>query len=397
MRTRSHCIAVILIVSIILAYTAGTTGQVPPTDYYVGYELSFSRTIANKGPVTIDLTLNELTTPTTSLFMNDSSQVVKLISSSHKVTTSADPDGNLVGILQVERMLKPGQSVTIETSFKAFPRMTQKRRFEWNPELEYSRSGLKQDIPKELTEKYCSSSGPWRINDADQSWLSVRRLAFKLAGNETNVLKAVMRLVEWTGQNVKYPSVKGDRILLPNETLTVLEGDCDEQANLIISFCRTLGIPAYLQYGCMYLPSKVEKVSKFDGRLSFHFDRIGWHAWAMIYVPPWEWLPVDMTIGYSKEDAFLAIQAAAPQTLSTIISGNYFMADYVTEANYFGEQLKRTEVRIEQKETMKPIAISPEYQATAAVLATTITLVGFGVSIVATYVILRRRSKNRLG
>lgn len=395
MKARSSCTAAILIVSILLGYTMGTSGQASPTDYYIGYELSFSRKVSNLGSTMIDLTLNELTAPTTLLFMNDSSQLVNLVASNSKVVPTADQDGNSIGALQVERMLKSGQSVTIENSFKAFLRMTQRRQFEWNPEIDYPSSGLKQDIPKELIEKYCGPNGPWKINDADQSWSSLRGLAYRLAGNETNVLRAVMKLVEWTGQNVKYPSIKGDRILLPNETLTALEGDCDEQANLVISFCRVLGIPAFLQFGCMYLPSKVEETSKFNGRLSYHFDRLGWHAWAMVYVPPWQWLPVDMTIGYSEENVFLVILASAPQTLSTIVSGNCFTIDYVTETNLFGEQLRSMEVHIEQKELMRPIAISPQYQATAFALVATIVLICFGASIVMTYVILRRRPKDR--
>ena len=42
---------------------------------------------------------------------------------------------------------------------------------------------------------------------------------YKLAENETNVLRAVMQLIIWVGQNIKYPAVRRDRIMPPNETL----------------------------------------------------------------------------------------------------------------------------------------------------------------------------------
>jgi len=360
--------------------------------YYIGYDLSFSTTIINKGPAVIHLTSNRLTDPTMFLFPNDTSQTVRLMTSSHSFKIEADPDGNQIGIFQVERSLQPGQSITIEVSFRAYLQLTATRQLEWTPQLEYSFSGNKQEIPQELVKKYCSSAGPWRIDDPSPSWRSVRELADRLAQNETNVLRAVMLLVAWVGQNIKYPSTRRDRIQLPNETLVYREGDCDEQANLIISMCRTLGIPAYLQSGCVYLPAKADKGSKFDGHLSFELDRIGWHAWAMIYVPPWGWLPVDMTMGYSKEYPILAIQGAATQALSSVTSNNYLVTDYVSETNRDAEELKRTEAYVEEKESIRPIAISPEYQATAGVGATTAMLIAFGIAVVGVYIAVRSRA-----
>jgi hypothetical protein len=116
----------------------------------------------------------------------------------------------------------------------------------------------------------------------------------------------------------------------------------------------------------------------------------------MVYIPPWGWLPVDMTIGYSEEEPLQAIQAAAAQSLGTVISNNYFVKDYVSEANRDGEQLRRTAVRIERRASMKPIGISSEYQASDAATLTTVLLIGFGAIILTVYVIARSRTRNRL-
>jgi len=361
-------------------------------DYYIGYDLSFSTTVVNRGSTVIHLTSNRLTDPTMFLFPNDTSQTVRLTASSHSFKIEADPDGNQMGIFQVEKSLQPRQSITFEVSFRAYLQLTAARQLEWNPQLDYSFSGHKQEIPRGLVEKYCAPAGPWRIDDPSPSWRSVRELASRLAQNETNVLRAVMLLVAWVGQNIKYPATRRDRIFLPNETLAYNEGDCDEQANLIISMCRTLGIPAYLQSGCIYLPARVDEGSKFDGHLSFQLDRMGWHAWAMIYVPPWGWLPVDMTMGYSKEYPFLAIQGAAIQALSTMISNNCLVTDYVSETNHDAEELKRTEAYVEEKDSIKPIDMSPEYQATAGVTTTTTMLIAFGMVVVGVYVAVRSRA-----
>jgi len=360
--------------------------------YYIGYDLSFLTTVINRGSTVIHLTSNRLTDPTMFLFPNDTSQTVRLTASSHSFKIETDPDGNQMGIFQVEKLLQPRQSITIEVSFRAYLQLTATRQLEWNPQLEYSFSGRKQEIPRELVERHCAPAGPWRIDDPSPSWRSVRELAFRLAQNESNVLRAVMLLVAWVGENIKYPTTRRDRIFLPNETLVHSEGDCDEQANLIISMCRILGIPAYLQSGCVYLPAKVDKGSKFDGHLSFHLDRIGWHAWAMIYAPPWGWLPVDMTLGYSKEYPLLAIQGAAIQALSTIISNNYLVTDYVSETNRDAEELKRAEAYVEEKDSIKPMEMPPEYQATAGVRTTTTMLIAFGIVVVGVYVAVRSRA-----
>jgi len=389
--------ATLLIVALVLILQpAGAMNQTGPADYYMAYDLSFSINVINDGSSTIDLAASTLTSPTMFLFFNNTSQTVRLTSSSHKVVIASDSERNPIGLFQVDRHLGPGQSILIQADFRAFTMLTPMRRFEWTPELEYHSSGLMREIPRELIAQYCVPAGPWKINDAADSWRSVRELALKLAGNETNVLKTVVRMIDWLGQNVRYPTTKRDRILLPDETLAALEGDCDEQSNLIISLCRIVGIPAYLQCGCTYLPSKVEKRTRYDGRVSFELDRLGWHAWAMVYIPPWGWLPVDMTMGYSKEDALRAIQTAAPQALSTLISNNYFTKDYVSEANHDAEQLKRMNVRIEQRDIMKPIEISSEYQASGHAWITTLILICLGVVVLSAYVAARAKRRREL-
>lgn len=394
MKTRLSSVALLLVVAL-SAVGSRATECSPSEKYYIGYDLSFSTTITNRGSSVIHMSSNRLTTPLIYLFQNDTTQTIRLTSHSHSIKTGTDPDGNLIGIFQVEEALQPGQSIKIEANFRAHLYLTSERQFAWKPELDYSASGLKNEIPKELADKYCAQAGPWRIDEPTPSWQSVRELAFNLAKNETNILKAVMELVTWVGMNIKYPTTRRDRILSPNETLSLREGDCDEQANLIISLCRVLGIPAYLQSGCMFLPARTDKGSKFDGRFSFHLDRVGWHAWAMVYIPPWRWIPVDMTMGYSKEYPLLAIEAAAIQTFSAVMSNNHLVTDYVSETNRDGERLKRTDVYIEERQTMKTIAISSEYQATENVSTSTLVLVAFGMIVIGVYVVVRHKAKRK--
>jgi hypothetical protein len=39
--------------------------------------------------------------------------------------------------------------------------------------------------------------------------------------------------------------------------------------------------------------------SYWDGHVTTTLHNIGYHGWAMIYIPPWGWLPYDMTLGWS--------------------------------------------------------------------------------------------------
>jgi hypothetical protein len=385
-----------LIFVILIGQMTSIMSQISTADFYIAYDLSFSTRITNDGSSAFDLSSNRLTTPVIFLLPNITSQMIRLVSSNPALVIANDQDGNQIGVFQIERRLEPRQTAVMETRFRAFARLTPTRRFEWNPSLEYSSSGTTNEIPKEVIEKYGISVGPWKTSETSLPWMSVRELAFRLAGNGTNVLKVVTQLIDWVGQNIRTTSVKRDRILFPNETLTTHEGTSDEQANLIISLCQILGIPAYLQCGYVYLPSRTNDASIYGGHLSLHSNRITWHAWAMVYIPPWGWLPVDMTMGYSEEDPLQAIFAAAPQTLTTVVSNNYFLQDYVSETNRDSTQLGRLGVQIEQKESMTAIEISPQYRATNTASTTIVVLISFGAIILTAYVILRRKSRLRL-
>jgi transglutaminase-like putative cysteine protease len=385
-----------LIFAILISQTTNVMSQMSSSDYYVAYDLSFSTRVTNEGSSAFDLSSNRLTAPVVFLPRNSTSQITRLVSSNPALAVTSDQDGNSIGIFQIEKRLEPKQTAVMETRFKAFERLTATRRFEWSPSLEDPSSGTTNEIPKELIEKYQVSASSWKTNGTNVSWAPIRELAFRLAGNETNALKIVARLIDWVGQNTKITTAKRDRILFPNETLTTHEGTSDEQANLIISLCRTLAIPAHLQCGYVYLPSGTNTASMYGGHLSLHSDRITWHAWAMVYVPPWGWVPVDMTMGYSEADPLQAIFAAAPQTLSTVISNDYFLQDYVAEVNRDSMQLGRLSVQIEHDESMALIEISPQYRASSNVNTTTAVLIGFGAIILVTYMILRTRHRHQM-
>ena len=75
-----------------------------------------------------------------------------------------------------------------------------------------------------------------------------------------------------------------------------------------------------------------------------------------------------------------------------MISNNCLVTDYVSETNRDAEELKRTEAYVEEKDSIKPMEMPPEYQATAGVRTTTTMLIVFGTIVVGVYVAVRSRA-----
>jgi transglutaminase-like putative cysteine protease len=184
---------------------------------------------------------------------------------------------------------------------------------------------------------FCVSAPPWLTEDEE-----IRRTALGLVDNETNVLRIVKKFVAWIWENIKYPSQGHEVPFYPNETLKNREGDCDDQAILFATFCRILGIPSYVQTGCVYLSTFQSNATAWDGHIISELSRIGWHGWAAVYIPPWGWLPVDLTfvIG-SLDDPVNAIECSAATLQQVIQYMNISESDYVASTRSYRDFLQK--------------------------------------------------------
>jgi len=90
--------------------------------------------------------------------------------------------------------------------------------------------------------------------------------------------QAAGRLSEWVAQNITYAIPGGGTA---RKTYDTLSGECGAHSILLAAFCRAVGIPARVVWGCMYTPN-------FGG--SF-----GQHGWNEIYMGKTGWIPVDAT------------------------------------------------------------------------------------------------------
>jgi len=263
---------------------------------------------------------------TLGLFMNNTWQTVELVNSTFPMETKVDEDGNSIAVLEFPNSaLNPGSDV----SFTVWYHIVSKPRT--IPIISEDESDNLTEIPNDLKSKYTQKEGSWQTNNP-----TLQELADNLTGGERRVLSIVKNFVEWIRDHIDYPSPQARHEVpyYPNETYARREGDCDDQAMLLITLCRIMGIPSYLQTGCIYLQNRpFYQDSIWEERLSIVEQRIGWHGWAVVYVPPWGWLPVDLT--YVLEglgDPLNAIRHGAVTRQETIQYMNVSHTDYVASS-----------------------------------------------------------------
>jgi transglutaminase-like putative cysteine protease len=90
--------------------------------------------------------------------------------------------------------------------------------------------------------------------------------------------EAAKRLSEWVAEEIGYDIPGGASA---RNTYDVKEGECGAHSRLFAAFCRAVGIPARVVWGCLYVPN-----------LGGSF---GQHGWNEVYMGEAGWIPLDTT------------------------------------------------------------------------------------------------------
>lgn len=385
-----------LFILLITAIVPNVSAEVNfPKGGYTTYEIVLTDVIRNGGMGIYRLADDERMV---NLPMNNSWQTFYIVESSYPVQNGAyDDDGNRVAYLNMPLGLGSNERVVVNVTYHANVYSKE------IPQVDEALSGSLKDIPEELTNSYCQPIGPWQFNRTDWKYLS--NIVNANVKNESNVLRILYNFVRWIGRNVDPPSEEHIMAFYPNETYsqqnfeygTHGEGDCDDQANLLITFCRIVGIPAYLQIGCIYLPTEEYAINKdvglYGGHLSMEERHIGFHGWAMVYVPPWGWVPVDMTWGYEQsEGPSSAITQSAIVTVSTISLLNVIKTDYVLDDYEWTKNLVNSNLYVDEIYSMRLLA-APEYEQLplAELLPTSFGIILIAIIILTLYGVARHR------
>ncbi|MBI5902517.1 MAG: transglutaminase family protein [Deltaproteobacteria bacterium] len=116
----------------------------------------------------------------------------------------------------------------------------------------------------------------------------IRELALRLSSGASTEQGAVMSVLNWVVDNVKYRTPIPDYDAL--RTLKTGEGNCQNYAHLSVALLRSIGIPARVVGGLSL--GKRWKVPLEKGALLQGIGQ-GGHAWMEVWYPDLGWVPYD--------------------------------------------------------------------------------------------------------
>jgi transglutaminase-like putative cysteine protease len=390
-----NSIARIVFLTIIILSVPNWTVKAPRNwnVYYYRLKMSF----INNGSGSYNTTLEDRLFL---IFPNTSTQQVYIYEADPNVKRIfTDEDGNLLAELDLSEIIEPGGNITVTIIIMV--NITLRNL----PEISIDSSGSFSDIPAELA-NYTVSSGAWRYEDEGLKYIA--DLAAQIKGNDTNILRVVSKMVEFIGSRVRYPG--GEELRppqYPNQTLPRTGemgwGDCDDQSALLIVMLRSVGIPSYLQTGGVVSPFYSISGETWDGHLTVVSRGIGWHGWVEAYVPPWGWLPVDITYGYysHREDPLSSIRYSASARELMLESERYSTIDFVEEYLKTERRIRGSSLYVHMEEDVseKPFSDGDSHlvgqpEETTVLLA--LCLVTLIVSVAMLIVLLRRAGPRRV-
>ncbi|MGQ9759691.1 MAG: transglutaminase-like domain-containing protein [Candidatus Methanomethylicaceae archaeon] len=280
------------------------------------YEYSINITLVNKGdPFIPDFPgtpyyylLNQNIFPNTT-YQNVILKEVLLDGVPAQFVLSEDMDGNPWIKILTNRSLGKDENASLYMNFLVEVN---------NRSFDLSGIGKISEIPKELSDKY-SLVGVWDPSNIQID--EILSVVNSIKANEENVLSIVLKILEWFEENISYnPGLKAPQDVWT--TFSTKSGDCDDQANLFVLFCRILGIPAYTSLGSIYLSGT--QLMEEDNNMLFNLTNVVWHGWVMVYLPTKNgggWYPVDLTF---FKDAYSWNRHIKSNSLLDHINGSAF-------------------------------------------------------------------------
>ena len=337
------------------------------------YLYNSTYTFENRGDDAYRLTEDDATI---ALFQSNSWQTIRIQNATHAVAREyLDVDGNRLAVLDLPSEIAANSSLVLSVIYEIESADRPK------PKIDPAEAGLLSDIPPGLVEEFCVETETFTTKDE-----AIQSLALGLAANQTTVLGLVTRLLAWFTENISYGNFEVPSY--PNETLARGVGDCDDQAILLITLCRALDAPALLQVGLVFNDGIESERSSWGGHLRIEQRKVGWHGWALVYIPPWGWLPIDMTL-FRSQDPLSRIMEN-PEYESYVITGfNVSTQAYIGDSHRSREKLMDSDLYVTVSEMMVKEAPSSSW--------TKLLYIAIGLSagsaFVAVIILLNRRMK----
>ncbi|MBM3291255.1 transglutaminase family protein [Candidatus Bathyarchaeota archaeon] len=326
----------------------------------------------NKGLEAINLTKEDVSVP---LFLKEPSQSVKIVAFSHNLVDEYnDQDENRWLVVNISRIINPSQKISIFVTYEI------ESNDRVRSSLDNNKAGLISDIPDSMIQEYCITTSTFMSSNKD-----ILSKAQELTKNTQTVLGKVMNLLDWFIANIRYGNYEVPRYA--NETFRYLEGDCDDQAILLISMLRGIGIPSYLEVGTYFMPGYETTNKSWDGHLENIAKNIGWHGWAMVYIPPWGWTPVDLTLSTSV-DPLTKINQAPEYSNLIVKCFRVSKQDYITESWNTRERVIKSTLYVISKDEATQIFNQPLQNPNIQFLGVSIVIL-----IIALFYLERRKNQ----
>lgn len=267
----------------------------------------------------------------------------------------ADADGNPMVSVTSSGALAPHENASLEIYFKITIEKI---------EVKLYRPGSISDIPEDLRAAY-GMSGAWSPSAINNS-AAIIALAESFKDSSGNVMATLFSMLQWFEGNMEY----GSDISEPQDigqTFSTLRGDCDDQANLFVFMCRSLGIPAYTSIGPIF---RAGHEVEAEGNLVFNLTNVGWHGWAMVYVPletGGAWIPVDLTYfnhatmsdnHITSTNLWDHINGSAIVFKDTVVYLDILSYDYVSDSRVMKQNIMGADCQWIEEHLMVPASMS---------------------------------------
>jgi len=138
----------------------------------------------------------------------------------------------------------------------------------------------------------------------------VRDLAVQAAGSATDLAEAVKSIESFVHGYIQQKDMSVGYATAA-EVVVSKQGDCTEHAILAAAMCRSIGIPARVVFGVVYVPEFGQRKDVFGG-----------HAWAEAFVGD-KWVGLDATRaprGYDGNHITLAVGNGDPKDFFSLVS-----------------------------------------------------------------------------
>ncbi len=211
-------------------------------------------------------------------------------------------------------------------------------------DLSFDRAGSWDELPED--EELTNATGLWNYTNP------LIRMFYKyiMRRKSSTPLHYLANLLDWVDSNVRYKTRVPPRH--PWEVVLRRRGDCDDQANLIVTLLRAAGIPSFIETGMVYVSKDFRSSGEAgDGMLKYTFIGGGAHGWLVAYIPPWGYLRVDLTLARGKpgdlESMLNHIRNAAYYSymFPTVVMGQVKKGDYAEEGTKFIESIKEEKLK----------------------------------------------------